>query len=186
MRGDAILFLALVSGISCVMKNYSCDFKPLTKEGRGAFAASRAPPLLGRRPELRTCPVASWSHRAPHPPSAPPQRGSPLSAPSCLAGFGNHHSSACHGSSGQLLAEVGRTRGCRATSGKRLAGGPRGCLSLPGPSGVRTCSGRSLPPPAPPACERRRQTFLLDPVRTMRNCRISLVGCDQDFFKGVS
>uniref|UniRef100_B1AHC5 PHD finger protein 21B n=1 Tax=Homo sapiens TaxID=9606 RepID=B1AHC5_HUMAN len=32
-------------------------------------------------------------------------------------GFGNDHCSACHGSSGQLLAEVGRARSGSATSG---------------------------------------------------------------------
>lgn len=57
----------------------------------------------------------------------------------CLPGFGNHHCSACHRSSGQLLAEVGRARSSSATSGERPAAGPgvSVCLSVHSPSALR-------------------------------------------------
>lgn len=61
----------------------------------------------------------------------------------CLSDFGIHHCSACHRSSGQLPAEVGRARSSSATSGKHL--------SLPSPSApplgpsFRRCLPSSIP-----------------------------------------
>lgn len=128
---NAILFSSLVSKLSYMMKTYFCGCELLMEKGKSRVCRLRGTACA--RPgwqELRTCraaPVASA--RCPR---------SWLSAPSCLPGFGSHHCSACHGSSGQLLAEVGRAGSGGSTSGKQLEGGALGsaCPS-PAPQALR-------------------------------------------------
>lgn len=181
-------FLSLVSKLSCVMKTYFCGCELLMEKGKSRVCClrgtARARPGWQEPHTCRAAPVASA--RCPR---------SWLSAPSCLPGFGSHHCSACHGSSGQLLAEVGRARSCGSASGKQLEGGSGcGCLSLPSLSSTESlggpCAGQgpplgvSLPPPASSARQGRRPTFQLDLAFIMRSCKIILVGQDFFFFNG--